>query len=146
MSQRALAPALESPWRAHHPETTKGHRCRCCRGENAETIRPVCTVTGTPASTSSGTVNIDPPPATVLMMPAITPPPANNNISHHVTRVHPTGHVRSRGASSFSSHPTDAVDDVDAAAPMTQRYFKLQKTTPERNIGRTRMPAKCWGR
>ena len=66
---------------------------------------PFALLPGTPASTSSGTVNMDPPPATVLMMPAITPPPANNNISHHVTRVHPTGHVRSRGASSFFIAP-----------------------------------------
>ena len=46
---------------------------------------PFALLPGTPASTSSGTVRIDPPPATALISPAAPPPTTSNSASHHST-------------------------------------------------------------
>jgi hypothetical protein len=48
-------------------------------------LEPLAALPGTPASTSSGTVRIDPPPALALMKPAAAPPPINSNASHQCT-------------------------------------------------------------
>ena len=44
---------------------------------------PLAWLPGTPASTSNGTVRIEPAPATALMVPASRPPPTSSNASHH---------------------------------------------------------------
>ena len=83
---------------------------------------PLASFPGTPASTSNGTVRVDPPPAIALITPATPPPSTNSTASQKV--IAPMG----RGSASAQASAGAPGPSIQARLPRTTSVTPSQES------------------